>query len=77
VTLRKLSNSSIVDRRFGGDIHVTGFYIAQGDSEATVETLSKALNSDKGKETAERIERMFPLQKREELVIETQGLLEA
>jgi glycosyltransferase involved in cell wall biosynthesis len=42
-----------------------GFYVPYGDEKATAEAIKKALNSDKGKAARERIEIMFPTERRE------------
>lgn len=47
----------------------TGFYVPYGDSKVTVESIEKALKSDKGKDARRRIKQMFPMEKRgDELV---------
>ena len=47
----------------------TGFYVPYGDPKATAEAIKKALNSNKGKEARERIENMFPIERREQDLI--------
>lgn len=42
----------------------TGFYVPYGNPKATAEAIKKALNSDRGKEARERIENMYPIEKR-------------
>ncbi len=42
-----------------------GFYVPYGDVEATVEAIKKALKSDNGKAARERIQKMFPIERRE------------
>ena len=48
----------------------TGFYSPYVNEKATAEVIKEALKSDKGKEARERIENMFPLEKREERLVE-------
>ena len=57
-----------VGTKYGGIPEVigdTGFYVPYGDAKATAEAIKKALNSNKGKEARERIETLFPLERRE------------
>ena len=42
-----------------------GSYVPYGDVEATVEAIKKALKSDNGKAARERIQKMFPIERRE------------
>jgi len=54
----------------------TGFYVPYGDVGATVETIKKALKSDKGKEARQRIKKMSSVDKLgKELVSEVEELL--
>ena len=45
----------------------TGFYVPYGDEKSTAEAIRKALSSPEelGEKARERIEKMFPLEKRE------------
>jgi glycosyltransferase involved in cell wall biosynthesis len=43
----------------------TGFYVPYGDEKATAEAIKKALNSDKGKKSRDRIKKMVPIERRE------------
>ena len=43
----------------------TGFYVPYGDPEVTAEAIKEALKSDKGKDARERIENIFPIERRE------------
>jgi glycosyltransferase involved in cell wall biosynthesis len=48
----------------------SGFYVPYGNPEATAEAIKKALVSNKGKEARERIKNNFPMEKREEKIVE-------
>ena len=48
----------------------TGLYVPYNDPKATAEAIKKALKSNKGKEARERIKNMFPIEKREERLVE-------
>jgi len=48
----------------------TGFYVPYGNTEATVEAINKALNSNKGKDARERVKNMFPVENRAGKLIE-------
>lgn len=52
----------------------TGFYVPYGDPEATAKAIKKALNSDNGKKSRERIINMFSINKKEEELV---GIIEA
>lgn len=52
----------------------TGFCIPYGDPEATAKAMKKALNSDNGKKSRERIINMFSINKKEEELV---GIIEA
>ena len=43
----------------------TGFCVPYGNTEATVEAMKKALNSNKGEDVRVRVKNMFPIEKRE------------
>ena len=47
----------------------TGFYVPYGDEKATAESIKEALNSNKGKESRDRIKNVFPIERREKELI--------
>jgi len=54
----------------------TGFCVPYGDPKTTAEAIKEAMRSEKGKEARERIENMFPFEKREKkLISEIKSLL--
>ena len=48
----------------------TGFYVPYGDPKATADAIEKALKSNKGNVARERIKKMFPLNRRENDLIQ-------
>lgn len=48
----------------------TGFYVPYGDPKATARAIEEALRSEKGKEARERINKMFPIERREKEIVE-------
>lgn len=51
-------------------IGYTGFYVPYGDEKATAEAIKEALYSNKGKKARERIKNMFPIDRRENELVE-------
>jgi glycosyltransferase involved in cell wall biosynthesis len=48
----------------------TGFYVPFGDGPETAKAIEKALQSDNGPKARERIKKLFPIEKRGELLNE-------
>lgn len=46
-----------------------GFCVPYGNTEATMDAINKALNSNKGEDVRERVKNMFPIEKREKELI--------
>ncbi|OEU51596.1 MAG: hypothetical protein BA871_08270 [Desulfuromonadales bacterium C00003096] len=48
----------------------TGFCVPYGDEKATAEAIKEALNSNNGEEAGERIKNIFPIERREEELVD-------